>query len=205
MLVNRYDIKCRVFLLCTFFMVLIASSANASYVIRNDSILNEKVSQKIEEMGAELFKKTNISVYVAAVNSLDGVHITEYEKEISQNFKEPFALLTLSKNEHKVDIIHSTDLEKKFDKEAILSPYPWSGTIIPLLSVKKDNDKYNAALLNGYADLAERIAKSSNVQLESGLGNTNRDILFVVKMGIYGFLLFIIVGYYFKKVRKRNV
>jgi len=180
------------------------SIANASYVIVNDGIISEKVTQKVESLGAELFSKTGISVYVAIPKSLEKSPIKKYEESLSKELKEPFVLLTLAKNEQKVDILNSKSLEDKFDKESTLSPFPWNGTIIPLLSVKKENDKYNAALLNGYADIVEQIASSHNVTLEGAIGSTNKDIYHYVKILIYGFLIFVIFRYFYKLIRRKN-
>lgn len=194
----------RVCLLCAFFMFMLVQAGNASYILVNDNIVSDKVSQKIESMGTELFEKTSVNVYLVALETLNNERIIAYEQNLSQALKSPYVLLTLAKSEEQVDIVFSKDLEKKLDKEAILSPFPWSGTIVPLLSVKKDHDKYNAAMLNGYADIVERIADSYNVTLESAIGSTNKNIIFYFKMAIYAFLLSVLVRYIYKKVRKKN-
>lgn len=173
-------------------------------MIINDEIISEKVSQKIESLGAELYEKTRVSVYVAVSKSIGEKSIKEYEKELTKNLKEPFVLLTLAQKEQKVDIVNSKILTDKFDKETILSPFPWNGTIIPLLTAKKENDKYNAAVLNGYADIVEQISQSHNVKLDGALGSTNKNIYHYVKIGIYGFLLFVILRYFIKLIRRKN-
>lgn len=178
--------------------------ANASFIIVNDSVISEKVSMKVESLGSELFQKTGIGVYVSLPSSLNKQTIMAYEKDLAKTLKKPYVLLTLAKQEEQVDIVFSEGLENKFDKDGVLSPFPWSGTIIPILSVKKENDKYNAAVLNGYADIVEQIAKSSNVVLEGAIGDTNRDIYHYLKIGIYGFLFIIFARYFYRKVRKKS-
>jgi len=196
-------LKRRVILLCALFISL-NTVANAMYVIQNDNIINEKVSSKVESLGNELYKKTAISVYVTLPSSLEKKSINEYAKELAKKLKDPYVLLVLAKKEKQVDIVNSKVLDDKFDKEGILSPFPWSGSIIPLLSVKKDNDNYNVAVLNGYADIVEQIAKSKNIILEGAIGDVNRDIYHYLKIAIYGFLLMIIGRYFYRKVRKNN-
>ena len=196
-------LKRRVIVLCAFFISL-STIANAAYIIQNDNVINEKVSFKVESLGNELYKKTSIGVFVTLPSSLEKKSINDYAKDVATTLKEPYVLLVLAKDEKKVDIVNSKDLNDKFDKEAILSPFPWSGSIIPLLSVKKDNDNYNVAILNGYADIVEQIAKSQNVVLEGALGNVNRDIYHYLKYAIYGFLLIVAGRYSFNKVRKKN-
>jgi len=195
--------KRRVFILCAFF-AFFAVVSDAKYIIVNDNIISQKVSTKVESLGSELFYKSGIGVYLSLPSSLNKQKIVDYEKELAKTLKKPYVLLTLAKNEEQVDIIFSEGLEKKFDKDAVLSPFPWSGTIIPLLTVKKENDKYNAAVLNGYADIVEQIAKSENIVLEGAIGDTNRDIYHYLKIGIYGFLFIIFMRYFYRKVRSKR-
>jgi uncharacterized membrane protein YgcG len=185
--------------------LLSVSWLNASYVIVNDGIISQKVSQKVETMGSELFAKSGVSVYVAIPSSLEGKSIVEYGNELSSELKNPYVLLSLAKNEEQVDIVYSKSLESRFDKEGILSPLPWSGTIIPILTAKKENDKYNAAVLNGYADIVEQIADSYGMKLDSALGNVNKDIYHYLKIGIYGFLLIVFARYFYRKIGKKYV
>lgn len=203
-MISRFTLlKRRVIVLCAFFISL-NTAVNAAYIIENENIINEKVSAKVESLGDELYKKTSIGVYVTLPTSLEKKSINAYAKELTATLKEPYVLLILAKDEKQVEIVNSKDLEKMFDKEAILSPFPWSGSIIPLLSVKKDNDNYNAAVLNGYADIVEQIAKSQNIVLEGALGDVNRDIYHYLKYAIYTFLLILIGKYLYTKVRKKS-
>ena len=146
--------------------------------------------------------------------------IVEYEKDIMQNFNEPTVLLTFSQIDTKVDIFASnSDLYAYFDKKQVLSPVAspvqafiialfysdslssfkdtltnYGGTIIPLLAQKsKDGEllgKYSGAMFNGYADIAEQIAASKGVVLESAVGSANQDALLFIKILFYGFILY---------------
>jgi len=92
---------------------------------------------------------------------------------------------------------------KSFDKEAVLSPF--SGTIIPLLVAKnKKDDKYTAALFNGYADIADQVADSYNVELASSIGNTNRNIINLLRFVIYTSILIALAVYIVKKIKRRK-
>ncbi len=173
-----------------------------SFVVNEDVILQKTVG-KIEQMANELYKKTGIKAYLIAKKSLEGKSIVEFEKEFAKKIKPPFVLLTLSLNDKKVDIYASAGVKKLFDKEAILSPYPWEGSIIPLLTGKKKNVSVSAALLNGYADLVERIAKNRGIKLQSGIGNTNKELISLLNISIFGFL-FIVFGWYMYKRMKRS-
>lgn len=182
-------------------MLFVQINSYAKYVIANDAILSDKVTNKIESLGSELYTKTGVSAYIAVREIQES--ILEYEQNLSKNLKSPFVLLTLIKEQQKVDIIHSASLEGKLDKEAVLSPFPWSGTILPLLTQKKSSDKYNAAMLNGYADIVERIADAYGVQLAGAIGNTNKDILHYVKIFILLFVTYIVVMSLWKRKKNR--
>ena len=65
-------------------------------------------------------------------------------------------------------------------------------------------DKYNVAILNGYADIVEQIAKSKNIELKSAIGSTNKSLIHYLRYGIYGFLLFVILGYFYQKRKSQN-
>jgi len=193
--------KCKKFFLLA--LVLFSVSLNAKKFVYNDGVILKKTEAKIEQMANELFLKTGVSAYLVSKKDLNGTNIVTYEKEFAKDKKAPFAIICLAKKEQKVDAYNSPDLDDAYDKSSLLSPYPWNGTIIPLLTGKKKNVSISAALLNGYADMVEQIASSKNVKLDSAIGSTNRDIIYFVKISIYLFL-FIMIGLYFiRRVRKR--
>ena len=173
-------------------------------VIRNDNIVGERAIQKIEAMGNELFNKTGVSIYLSAVETLGETNIITYEKDIVKVLQSPYILLTLVVKEQKVDIFFSKDLKEKFDKDSVLSPYPWKGTIIPLLSVKKNEDKYSAAMLNGYADIVEQVANSYDVSLDSAIGSTNKSLLGYMRALFYLTITLVFGVYMYKKIRRKD-
>ncbi len=196
----RFKMHKKIFLLVLF---LFSVTLQAKKFVYNDSVILNKTEVKIEEMANELYEKTGVSAYLLAKKRLNDKSIISYEKEFAKKLKPPYTILAISLNEQKVDIYNSKDLGKDFDREAILSPLPWSGTIIPLLTQKK-NYSVSAAMLNGYADMVQQIADSKDIELKSGIGSTNRDMIMVLRLSIYLFL-FIIIGWYFvSKVRKNN-
>lgn len=196
----RLKMHKKIFLLVLF---LFGMTLQAKKFVYNDGVILDKTETKIEEMANELYEKTGVSAYLLAKKRLDGKTILAYEKEFSKKIKPPFAILAITLNEQKVDIYNSKDLDSDFDKDALLSPFPWSGTIIPLLTQKK-NYSVSAAMLNGYADMVGQIANSKDIELKSGIGSTNRNMVMFLRLSIYLFL-FIVIGWYFiNKVRKKN-
>lgn len=177
------------------------------YLVANEFVINEGViegraAQKIEEMGQELFQKSGIKVYLIAKKSGNGENIIAYEKHFSQDLTPPYVLLTLFLEDQKVDIYNSPDLDKAFDKESMLSPLPWSGTILPLLTGKKKDVSVSAALLNGYGDIVDQISDSKKITLESSIGSSNKNTLGIFRFLIYGFLFVMAILILRKRMQK---
>lgn len=153
-------------------------------IVNEFNIINHKSQEKMQEIGNELFSKTGIRAYVVAIKHFSQKDMISFEKEFAKQLKEPFVLLSIATLDQKVDI-YTTNLNNLFNKEQILSPIPWSGTILPILAGKNSEDKYSAAMINGYADLVDQIAKSKNVTLEKNIGNSNKNTINILRIIIY--------------------
>lgn len=199
---NKFlHVKARGFILfCLFFVVPLCLTAK-EFVI-NEEVIEERAAQKIEEMGQELFQKSGIKVYLIAKKSGNGENIIAYEQNFVKDLTPPYALLTLFLEDQKVDIYNSPDLNKAFDKESMLSPLPWTGTILPLLTGKKKDVSVSAALLNGYGDIVDQISDSKKITLESSIGSSNKNTLGIFRFFIYGFLLIVAILILRKRMQK---
>lgn len=186
----------RKFILIFIFLLSQSLALGANFVINNDEILSQKVSLKLNEIGSELYTKSGINLVVGVYKNGE---LEALFKE--QNLSSPYAFLLLIKDKKKVEIFADSNTSKLFNKEQILSVNPESGTIIPILVSKNGKDVYNAAILNGYADIAEQIASSLNLQLESSVGNSNKTTLNFLRFFIYGLVAFFIVVIFYKKVK----
>ncbi len=186
----------RKFILIFIFLLSQSLALGANFVINNDEILSQKVSIKLNEIGGELYAKSGINLVVGVYK--DG-ELEALFKE--QNLSSPYAFLLLIKDKKKVEIFADSNTSKLFNQEQILSVNPESGTIIPILVSKNGKDVYNAAILNGYADIAEQIASSLNLQLESSVGNSNKTTLNFLRFFIYGFVAFFIIVIFYTKVK----
>ena len=186
----------RKFILIFIFLLSQSLALGANFVINNDEILSQKVSAKLNEIGSELYAKSGINLVVGVYK--DG-ELEALFKE--QNLSSPYAFLLLIKGKKKVEIFADANTSKLFNKEQILSVNPESGTIIPILVSKNGKDIYNAAMLNGYADIAEQIASSLNLQLESSVGNSNKTTLNFLRFFIYGLVVFFVIVVFYKKVK----
>jgi hypothetical protein len=186
----------RKFILIFIFLFSQSLALGANFVINNDEILSQKVSVKLNEIGSELYAKSGINLVVGIYK--DG-ELEALFKE--QNLSSPYVFLLLIKDKKKVEIFADSNTSKLFNKEQILSVNPESGTIIPILVSKNGKDIYNAAILNGYADIAEQIASSLNFQLESSVGNSNKTTLNFLRFFIYGLVAFFVIVVFCKKVK----
>ncbi|WP_200762778.1 TPM domain-containing protein [Nitrosophilus alvini] len=188
-----------------FLFFLLTGFLNASdFILKNDNILPEKTVMKIDEMGKELQEKTGVSVYIVAVNHISGTNFKEYEENVSKSLKPPFILLTIALNDKKIDIISSDDVKSRFDKETVLSPLPWKGSILPLLTQEKGGKaNVQAALLNGYADIVDQVSSSYGVELASSVGSDNRYVYDVLKLFFYGTIILILIRYLYGRFAKK--
>jgi len=186
------------------FIFTLSSASSASVVIVNDNIVGELAVEKITLLGNELSDKTGVNVYLMALEDLGGKTMQEIANENSSKINDPYALLFLAKTDHQVNILTSQGVDDMFNKDKVLSPYPWSGTILPLLAVKKDNaDKYTAAMLNGYADIVEQIAKHHNVVLNEAIGDTNRSTMGIIRFIFYGIIAWVGFKLIYRRIKHR--
>lgn len=169
----------------------------------------ESFQADLEKIGSELHEKTGIGLYVAVIKELENNQtIVAFEKEIMAELQEPAVLLVLSDFDKKIDIMARPEsLYKDFDKAQILSPFPNSGSILPILTMKAKKatsaEKIAAAVQNGYYDLAAQLADSRDVVLESAPGGTNEIMFNLLRLVFYGTiaygLFFYIKKRYFSK------
>ena len=167
----------------------------------------------------------------------DGQKIVKYEKELLTQWTTPTILLTFSEMDSKVDLlVNDSSLYKYFNKKQVLSPVAssvqaflmamvyarslddfnemrgnYGGTILPLLAGKAKKGeklgKYSGSMFNGYLDIAEQIAESKGIILESGAGNSNKYAILSLKVVFYGFIFYAIFMYIKRKLylrRKQN-
>ncbi|MEA3522219.1 MAG: hypothetical protein U9R50_04525 [Campylobacterota bacterium] len=189
-----------------------SAPAAINYLYKDEVISLDYVKNEVNVIGKELHEKTGIGLYVHVIKELPkDMDIVTYEKEAIKVFEEPVILLAISEFDKQIDIIaRPQSLYELFDKNQILSPMPNSGTILPILTMKAKKattaEKFGAAIQNGYTDLAEQIATSKDIQLESVPGNANKLVFAVLRIFFYGFILYALYLFIKRKyiMRKRN-
>lgn len=206
---NLLNIKIGVFFTLLFFLPL-NISAN-SFVISDDGLIDKRAITKIEEIGIESKNKLGVNIYVYAKASLglekniltkDKIkYIKKYEKEIASTLVKPYVLLTMAVEDTHVNLIVSSKLKEVIDKNEILNDY-----VVPLLASKDKNStfaKASASILNGYAAIADTIAESKNIKLESSIGSAGKITGTIWRVLIY---TLIVVGllFYIYAILKRK-
>jgi len=207
--------------------LLFTTSLTAQYLYKDEVIFNPAFNEEVEKLGLELYEKTGISLRLVMLKELpDQMSIVEYEKALIADFTQPTILLTFSEMNSKVDILaNQASLYEYFNKKQVLSPISSpvqafviavlnmdfsdmssGGTILPLLAQKAKKGevlgKYSGSMFNGYADIAEQIAKSKNVVLQNAVGSANQTSILIIKVLFYGFILYGIVLYIKRKLYK---
>jgi len=180
--------------------------AKITLVLANDGIMPPKEVQKLEEMGGELYEKTGIPVFVAAVAELNATRPVDLLEPIRADHPD-YILLYFSARPTAVNIFASKGAEKLIDIDQILSPLPWRGSIRPVMSPafsKSESAKFEAAIFNGYADIVDQVAQSRGVTLASSIGSGSRESFQTIRWIFYGILLFFLIQYIFVKMRKRR-
>ena len=152
--------------------------------------------------------------------------IAQYELAVAKEVKKPAVILSFVELKKQVQILaNPSSMYNEFDKEQVLSPSAtfigavissimfaksfddvkefmssYGGVILPILAERAKGDdivnKYAVALFNGYSEIAEQIAASHNVELESAAGNSNIIGVDIVRAIFYGTILFAIFGYF---------
>jgi hypothetical protein len=180
--------------------LLLGVFAFAKSEIINQNIVKQSSLDKITEISNELYLKTGVSIVAHLVENTNG-GIVAYENNISSKLTSPYVLIVFSGKEQKVDIVVSPDLQKVVNKNEILNTF-----IIPILAAEDKNSvdtKYSAAMLNGIAEIADEVADSKHIKLNSSIGSESRHFMQGLRVLFYG-IIFISLGIYFYMAYKRR-
>jgi len=193
--------------LISLFLIPLGAENLKNFIYKDDVHFTKEFYDEVNILGNELFNKTGISVYMIVYSKTGDKHLVELERELLAQLPENSVVLGFTDAEKKVDIQAHESVLKLFDRDQILSPYPWTGTILPILGEKVKGDprkKYAVALFNGYADIVEQIAESKEIELSNAVGSSNKFVINILRLFFYGTIL-IALGYIvYKKFFKRE-
>lgn len=171
-----------------------------TYVLENQNQLINKTTDFMEILSNEVFEKTGVSMYVIALEDLGEISLEEREQEYLNNLRQPFVVLFFVRKQKKINIITSSEAERLFDKKAVYWDY-----IVPLIP-KSDKEltqqNISAFLLNGFVDIADRIASAKEVTLEHSFPKQNKGVQIAVRTALYAMLFILLLLFIFVYLRR---
>ncbi len=194
-------------------LLFLSSNLYASkYVLSDDGLIDKRAIGKIEEIGNETSTKLNANIYVYAKSSLgldsnistkDKIkYIKDHESQVLDSLVEPYVLLTMSVEDTHVNLIVSSSLKDVVEKNEILNGY-----VVPLLASKDKNStfaKASAAILNGYAAIADTIAESKGIELKSSIGSSGKVAGTVWRVFMYTLIVLGILLYMYAVLKRKK-
>ena len=195
--------KVRILLIVTMFFTTLNANENP-FILKHDGLIDKRAQDKILEIGTELKSKLNTNVYLYIIEN-NGIDIKSGENRAKEfrafennilksiNIKSNYAVLVMAIDQTFINIKLSKNLENVVDKKDIIYEY-----IVPLLASKDKNTlfaKTSAASLNGYAQIADSIAASKDVKLDSSIGSGGKTAGTIWKVMMYSLVLFGIAAY----------
>lgn len=182
------------------------------YILNDDGLIDQRAKEKINQIGAETKSKLGVNVYLYVKSSLKLAkdiktkekydYIRDYENQIVSTLEKPYVLMTMAVEDIHVNLLFSKDLEKVIDKDDILNGY-----VVPLLASKDKNTlfaKVSAATLNGYAAIADTIALTKNIKLQSSIGNQGKISSTIWRVLMYTLVVIGLLTYIYAVMRKRK-
>jgi len=162
-------------------------------VLKNDLLKIEAV-ELIETMGQELQSKTGVHAYAIASNEHFPEHfnLVTYSKQYEANMTKPYVLFifapyaTITKKsgaQGRVGIIPSSELVRKmYDYDDVRDA---AVNIVAIKDSNTDEDKFNVAVLQGYSVLADNIAASKGLKLETTIPNEIGMMVNILRFLVY--------------------
>ena len=170
------------------------------------------VKEKIKEIGNEVKTKLGINIYIHVKGTLglepnlptkDKIEfIKSYEENILKNIENPYVILTIALEETHVNLYFSENLKEIINKNDILNEY-----VVPLLASKDKNtlpSKISAASLNGYSAIADSLASSKNIVLETNIGNEGKVSSTIWRVFVYFLVISGLLAYTYAVLKKRK-
>ncbi|MGE3300978.1 MAG: hypothetical protein AB7I39_11150 [Arcobacter sp.] len=183
-----------------------------NFILNDDSLIDQRAKDKINQIGDEAKSKLGVNIYVYAKSTLgldENIKTKEkieaiknFENQILINVEKPYVLLTIAVEETHVNLLFSDDLKNQINKNEILAGY-----VVPLLASKDKNTlfaKVSAATLNGYAAIADTLAESKNIKLESSIGNSGKVSSTIWRVVMYTLIVLGLLAYTYAILKKRK-
>ena len=172
----------KVGVILSLLLFLYSNLSAAQFILNDDKLIDDRAKEKINQIGDEVKSKLGVNIYIYAKSNLgldENIKTKEKiefirnnENQLVSTLEQPYVLLTIAVEETHVNLLFSDSLKEVLDKNDILDGY-----VVPLLASNDKNTifaKVSAATLNGYAAIADTIAESKKIKLESSIGNEGK-------------------------------
>jgi hypothetical protein len=179
-------------------LVLLLTTTIFANPIINDVFLNEKAKKIIVDISNELKSKTGINAYLYTTNENieRDVSMYDYAKKFDSNLSKPYLILIFAPNNKRIGIISSSD-----DLKSMYNESEVKDSAINVLKDEYDGnkleDKYNIAIAQSFSELADEVAQSKGIKLDSIISNESHLVVNIIRAIIYIgslFVLWIFVG-----------
>jgi hypothetical protein len=184
----------------------------SGFILSDDGLIDPRAQAKINVMGLESKTKLGVNIYVYVKNTYGLgdktkgkekiIYLKNHESQILPVLEKPYVLMTMSIIEQHVNLLISKNLKKIIDKDDILDGY-----VVPLLASKDKNTLYakvSAATLNGYAAIADTIADSKDIELESSIGSQGKIASTIWRVLMYTLVVIGLLTYTFVILREKR-
>ena len=182
------------------------------FILNDDKLIDDRAKEKINQIGSESKSKLGVNIYIYAKSTLgldENIKTKEKiefirnnENQLVSTLEQPYVLLTIAVEETHVNLLFSDSLKEVLDKNDILDGY-----VVPLLASNDKNTlfaKVSAATLNGYAAIADKIADSKDMKLESSIGNAGKVSSTIWRVVMYTLIVLGLLAYTYAILRKRK-
>lgn len=194
-------------------LLFLCSNLNAQqYILNDDKLIDDRAKEKINEIANEVKSKLGVNIYIYAKSNLgldeniktkDKIDfIKNNENQIISTLEKPYVLLSIAVEETHVNLLFSEDFKSVLDKDDILDGY-----VVPLLASKDKNTlfaKVSAATLNGYAAIADILAESKQIKLESSIGNAGKISSTIWRVVMYTLVVLGLLAYTYAVLKRRK-
>jgi len=185
-------------------LILFINLLNAQFLF-NDHLVSPKASEYIEKMGSEVGAKIGINVYLITTHDKieRGVSVYDYIKRYKASLSKPYVAILFAPNSMRIHLIASDKkLLASIDKEKVLD------YAIKVIASKDSNSlqsKYDVGLVQAYSELADEVANSKGIKLESTIKDGGSWVLKIVNtLIIVGSLIVIWIYFIAPIFRKRG-
>ena len=202
----------KVGVILSLLLFLYSNLSAAQFILNDDKLIDDRAKEKINQIGDEVKSKLGVNVYVYVKSTLgldeniktkDKLEVIKnHENQLLTTLEKPYVLLSVFVEETHVNLLFSDELKDVLNKDDILDGY-----VVPLLASKDKNTlfaKVSAATLNGYAAVADTIAESKNVKLESSIGNAGKISSTIWRVVMYTMIVVGLLAYTYAVLRKRK-